>query len=229
MLNWLGWLPENVSTYGADVDAVIALIWYNTVVWFVLTFGAIGFCLVRYRRRAGRPAAYVRGERLGEAMWVLVPVAVVLVIDLWLDFSGAPVWAKVKIERPQTDLTIQVTGKQFAWEVVYPGPDGKFGTADDRQLLDEVHVPAGKPVRIVLKAKDVIHSFFLPNFRLKQDMVPGRAIEGWFEATKPGKYELPCAELCGFGHSGMKGWLYVHTPAEYAAWVDEQWKGADAR
>ena len=223
MLNWLAWLPENVSTFGADVDAVIALIWYNTLVWFVLTFGVIGVFLVRYRRRAGRPAAYVKGERLREALWLLVPVAVVLVIDLWLDFQGAPVWAKVKLERPPGALSIQVTGKQFNWEVVYAGPDGVFGTADDRQFENELHVPVGKPVRLVLKAKDVIHSLFLPNLRLTQDMVPGRTIDGWFQATKPGKYELPCAELCGFGHSGMKGYLYVHPEEEYNQWVKAQW------
>lgn len=223
MLNWLRWLPESVSTYGGDVDSVITLIWYNTVVWFVLTFGAIGLFLVLYRRRAGRPAAYVKGERLTEALWVLVPVAVVLVIDLWLDFWGAPVWARVKLERPPAALSIQVTGKQFNWEVVYPGPDGTFGTADDRQFENELHVPVGKPVRLVLKAKDVIHSLFSPNLRLKQDMVPGRDIEGWFQATKPGKFELPCAELCGFGHSGMKGYLYVHPEEEYTRWVKEQW------
>jgi len=223
MLNWLRWLPENVSTYGADVDRIIALIWYNTVVWFVLTFGTIGLFLVLYRRRPGRPATYVKGERWREAVWVLVPVAVVLVIDLWLDFNGAPVWAKVKIERPPAALTIQVTGKQFNWEVVYPGPDGRFGTADDKVFLDELHVPANQPVRVVLRSKDVVHSFFLPNLRLKQDVIPGRDIEGWFQATKPGKYELPCAQLCGFGHSGMKAYLYVHPQDEYDRWVKEQW------
>jgi len=223
MLNWLRWLPENVSTYGADVDAVIALIWYNTVVWFVLTFAVIGLFLVLYRRRAGRPAAYVKGERLREAAWVLVPVAVVLGVDLWLDFRGAPVWAKVKLDRPPAALSIQVTGKQFNWEVVYPGPDGKFNTADDKLFLDELHVPVNRPVRVVLKSKDVVHSFFLPNLRLKQDVVPGREIEGWFQAIKPGKYELPCAMLCGFGHSGMKAYLYVHPEEEYERWVREQW------
>ncbi len=225
MLNWMRWLPENVSTFGGDIDSIIRTIWYVTVAWFFITIGTLAVFLVLYRRRDGRRASYIKGERLGEAAWVLVPLVVVVALDLWLDFLGAPVWAKVKIERPPTDLTIQITGKQFAWDVVYPGPDGKFGTADDRAFLDELHVPVGKPVHVVLKAKDVIHSFFLPNFRLKQDMVPGRTIEGWFEATKPGKYELPCAELCGFGHSGMKGWLYVHAPAEYEAWVKEQWKG----
>ena len=84
-------------------------------------------------------------------------------------------------------------------------------------------MPVVKPVHVILKSKDVIHSFFLPNLRLKQDTVPGRDIVAWFEATKPGQYEMPCAELCGFGHSGMKGWLYVHTPEDYAKWAKEKW------
>jgi cytochrome c oxidase subunit 2 len=223
MFDWLHWLPENASTYGADIDAVIQLIWYTTLVWFFLTIGTLLAFLVLYRRRAGRKAAYVRGERLREAAWVLVPVVVVLVLDLWLDFRGSPVWAKVKINRPETDITLRVTGRQFNWEVVYAGPDGTFGTPDDKQFIDELHVPVNRPVRIVLRSKDVIHSFFVPNFRVKQDAVPGREIEGWFEATKPGKYELPCAMLCGFGHSGMKAYLYVHPPEEYEQWVKEQW------
>ena len=111
--------------------------------------------------------------------------------------------------------------KQFNWEVSYPGPDGKLGSDDDVKFDNDVHVPVHKPVRLFLTAADVIHSFFIPNLRFKQDVVPGRQIIGWFEATKPGRYELPCAELCGFGHSGMKGWLHVHTPEEYKKWADE--------
>jgi cytochrome c oxidase subunit 2 len=114
---------------------------------------------------------------------------------------------------------LQVTGKQFNWQVTYPGPDGRFGTPDDKTLLDEMHVPVGKPIRVNLRSQDVIHSFFVPNFRFKQDAVPGREIATWFEITKPGKYEAPCAELCGFGHSGMRGWVYVHTAEEYAKWA----------
>jgi cytochrome c oxidase subunit 2 len=224
MLNWLQWLPENASTYGGDVDAMIAAIWYTTVVWLLLTFGTLGTFLVLYRRRPGRRAAYVTGERLREAAWILVPVAVVLVLDLWLDFRGAPVWARVKIDQPPAELTVQVTGRQFTWEVLYPGPDGAFGTPDDRQLLDELHVPVNRPIRFVLTSKDVIHSFFLPNFRVKQDAVPGRRIEGWFEATRAGKFELPCAMLCGFGHSGMKAYLYVHSQEHFDTWVREQWR-----
>jgi cytochrome c oxidase subunit 2 len=82
-----------------------------------------------------------------------------------------------------------------------------------------MHVPVNKIVHVHLKSQDVIHSFFVPQFRMKQDAVPGRSIVQWFEATKTGKYELPCAELCGFGHSGMRGWIYVHTADEYAKWA----------
>jgi cytochrome c oxidase subunit 2 len=122
---------------------------------------------------------------------------------------------------PPSDFVLQVTAKQFNWQVTYPGPDGKFGTADDKTLLDEMHVPVNKVVHVHLRSQDVIHSFFVPQFRMKQDAVPGREIVQWFEVTKTGKYELPCAELCGFGHSGMRGWIYVHTPDEYAKWAAE--------
>ena len=129
---------------------------------------------------------------------------------------------------PDTDFVVQVTAKKFNWQVTYPGADGKFGTEDDKTLLDEMHVPVNKVVRVILKSQDVIHSFFVPQFRMKQDAVPGREIRQWFEATKPGKYEWPCAELCGFGHSGMRGWIYVHTPDEYSKWAAENLKAEAA-
>jgi cytochrome c oxidase subunit 2 len=124
---------------------------------------------------------------------------------------------------PETDIVVQAAGKQFNWQFTYPGPDGRFGTEDDLQLDNDLHVPVGKPVRLILTSKDVIHSFFLPNFRLKQDAMPGREIPVWFQASKAGEFEIPCAELCGFGHSGMKGTLYVHTPEDYQKWVKERW------
>ena len=217
------WLPESVSTYGGDIDAIFYLIYYVTGAWFVLTLGVTILFLIRYRRREGRRATYVHGNTLAQSAWILVPALIVLLMDFWIDFRSAEVWAKVMGRMPPSDLRVQVTGKQFNWEMVYPGPDGQFGTADDLLLENELHVPAGKVVRVTLQAKDVIHSFFLPNLRLKQDAVPGREIEAWFEATKPGRYEIPCAELCGFGHSGMKGWLTVHPPDEYQKWVKQRW------
>lgn len=217
------WLPENVSTYGGDIDSILFLIYYITLAWFFLTLGVLAVFLILYRRREGRRATYIEGNRLREAAWILVPGLIVLALDLWMDFRGGEVWAKVKGRVPPGDIRVQVTAKQFNWEMLYPGPDGQFGTADDLQIENELHVPVGRVVRVVLKSKDVIHSFFLPNLRLKQDAVPGRTIEAWFQATKPGRYEIPCAELCGFGHSGMNGWLSVHPPDEYQKWVKERW------
>jgi cytochrome c oxidase subunit 2 len=123
------------------------------------------------------------------------------------------------MQTPASDVRIRVTAKQFNWDVTYPGADDRFDTEDDKTFDNELHVPVGKPVVLELQSKDVIHSVFVPSFRMKQDAVPGRTIPAWFEVTKPGKYEMPCAELCGFGHSGMKGWVHAHTGEEYAAWV----------
>ena len=224
---FLSWLPENISSFGRDIDGIIGLIYYVTLAWFIVTMGTFLVFLVRYRRRPGQAAGYVRGDRLREAAWILVPCLLVLVLDLWIDFKGAAVWAKVKIDIPQSDVHIKVTGKQFNWVITYPGPDGKFGTEDDRTFLDEMHVPAGKPVALTLEAKDVIHSFFVPNVRVKQDVLPGRAIPAWLDAMKPGKYEMPCAALCGMGHSGMKATLVVHDAAGWNTWVAEQWSGGE--
>jgi cytochrome c oxidase subunit 2 len=215
----LGWLPENVSTYGGTIDSIFYGIYYLTMTIFVLVALTMVVFLIRYRRREGRHAAYTHGNTTLEIVWT-VATALIMVV---LAFISKPVWGMIKQRIPPGDVQVQVTGKQFNWEVVYPGPDGTFGTADDLQLENEVHVPVNKVVRVELKSKDVIHSFFVPSFRLKQDAVPGREIPSWFEATKPGKYELACAELCGFGHSGMRGWVLVHSEEEYQQWVKEQW------
>jgi cytochrome c oxidase subunit II len=213
----LRWLPEDVSTYGQEIDSLFYLIYYITAVTFILVTVLMIVFLVKYREQPGRRAIYTHGNTTLEIIWTIIPAAILIV----LSFMSVSTWAKVKRSVPPTDFDIQVTAKQFNWEVVYPGADAKFGTPDDVNFDNDLHVPVNKVVRIHLGSKDVIHSFFLPNLRLKQDAVPGRTILVWFEATKPGKYELPCAELCGFGHSGMKGWLYVHTPEEYAKWAAE--------
>jgi cytochrome c oxidase subunit 2 len=215
MLRW--WLPENVSTFGGDIDWLFQLIYIITGVTFILVSVTLLAFLVMYRDRPGRRATYTHGNTSLEIIWTIVPALILVVLTL----LSVPAWSKIKMTMPQTDFVVQVTAKQFNWQVAYPGADGKFGTADDKVFLDEMHVPVGRPIRVNLKSQDVIHSFFVPQFRLKQDAVPGREIGAWFEVTKPGKYEWPCAELCGFGHSGMRGWIYVHAPEEYAKWAAE--------
>lgn len=215
----LSWLPENVSTFGQEVDFLFYLIYYITGAVFILVTVAMIAFLVIYRRRQGRRAIYSHGNTTLEIIWTVVPAVILLV----LTFMSQATWARIKGHVPPGDIEVQVTGKQFNWEIVYPGPDGKFGTPDDLMAENELHVPVGKVVRVHLLSKDVIHSFYLPNFRLRQDIVPGREILAWFEAAKPGRYEMPCSQLCGFGHSGMKGWLYVDTPEDYAKWMKEKW------
>jgi len=211
------WLPEDVSTYGREIDALFFLIYYITAATFILVTVLMIWFLRKYRDRGNRRATYTHGNTTLEIIWTVVPAAILIV----LSFMSVSTWAKVKREVPPTDFEVSVAAKQFNWDVSYPGPDGKLGTEDDIKFDNDIHVPVNKVVRLHLAAADVIHSLFIPNLRFKQDTVPGRKILGWFEATKPGKYELPCAELCGFGHSGMKGWLHVHTAEDYAKWAAE--------
>jgi len=217
----LSWLPENVSSYGAEIDRLFYVIYYVTGATFFAVQITLLVFIFRYRHREGRRATYTHGNTALEIAWTIAP-AILLVI---LAFVSRNVWADIKQRVPPSDVHVGVTGKQFNWEVAYPGLDGKLGTADDVTMDNDVHVPVGKVVRLTLSSRDVIHSFFVPNLRFKQDTLPGHNIAAWFKATKPGKYEIPCAELCGFGHSGMKGWLHVHTTEEYDAWVRENRAG----
>ena len=215
------WLPENIASYGGEIDSLFYVIYYITGITFVLVVAALVVFLVMYRERPGRRATYTHGNSTLEMAWTIVP-ALILVV---LTFMSIPSWSKVKSRIPESDLHIRITAKQFNWEVTYPGPDGKFDTEDDQTLDNELHVPAGKPVILHIRSKDVIHSVFIPVARFKQDAVPGREILQWVQVAKmprpgtPDTYEVPCAELCGFGHSGMKGYLFVHTPDDYKQWT----------
>jgi len=213
------WFPHNISAVGGAIDGLFGLIAAITLAWFVVTLGVLVWFMFRYRRRDTEAAQYVRGDTRAELAWLLLPAALVLALDVVIDTSSDGIWRRMKLEMPPADLQLAVTGKQFAWTISYPGTDGVLGTADDFSLDAELHVPAGRNVRVVLRSSDVLHSFFLPNARLKQDAVPGRAIDLWFNVTEPGRYDLACAELCGFGHTTMKGSLIVHTPDEFAAWM----------
>jgi len=216
------WLPENVSTFGGKVDQIFYLIYYITNITFLIVITLLIAFLVLYRHREGRRATYTHGNTTMEIAWTIAP-AVILVL---LGFISKARWDEIKTSRPPAAINVRVTALQFNWEVLYPGPDGQFDTADDYQVLNDLHVPEHKVVYVHLRSKDVIHSFFLPHLRVKQDALPGKEITVWFEATKAGQYPIPCAELCGFGHSGMQGRLFVDGPTEYEKWVKEQWPAA---
>lgn len=222
----LSWLPENISTYGRDIDGLFSLIVWVTTPWFLLMQGIILWSVLFNRRRVGRRAWYLRGDTWGQLAWILVPTAIILGLDFLIDARSALVWAHIKQRVPAGATEVRVTAKQFNWEFLYPGPDGRFGTEDDLTLDNELHVPVGQNVVFTLQSKDVIHSFFIPNVRLKQDVLPGRSIRGWFNAEKTGRYEIACAELCGISHYTMRAFLVVHTADEYRDWIEEKWPQA---
>ena len=175
--------------------------------------------LILFRRREGRRATYLHGNTYLEILWTVVTAGIMIMLTI----MSRPLWGRIKESLPASEIQVRVTAKQFSWEIVYPGPDGEFGTEDDLRADNNMNVPVNQVVRVILKSDDVIHSLFIPNLRFKQDAVPGRDIDSWFEATRPGKYEMPCAELCGFGHSGMKGYLTVHSAEDYQRWVERNW------
>ena len=223
----LQWLPENISTFGQGVDNIFHIIYYITLVVFILVMGTLIVFLIKYRYQAGQKATYIEGSTTLEIVWT----AATTVIVFGLAMLSYPQWNQIKSpnEFPANpDVLVQVSGKQFNWDMTYPGPDNELGTDDDLELENELHVPVNAVVHIRLTAEDVIHSFFVPQLRLKQDALPNRFINVWFEATKTGRYEIPCAELCGFGHSGMLGYLNVHSQADYDAWVKERWPSVGA-
>lgn len=215
----LQWLPENVASYGFRWDQVFANIYYIVGAWFLAAELFLFFCLLAYRRRSGRKASYFPGHSWKAMSWVLVPTLLVFGFDLVMDSQQVPVWREIKQELPPADQEVLVNGKQFVWEFTHPGPDGKLGSADDIQNLNQLYVPVDKVIHLRIRAEDVIHSLFIPNLRFKQDAVPGREIRAWFKAVKPGQFKISCAELCGVGHGNMGGWLHVLSSEDYQKWL----------
>jgi cytochrome c oxidase subunit 2 len=213
------WFPEAASSYAGEMDSLIWTITLIVGAWFVLAEGVLVYLIVRYRRRPGRRALYLPARSLRAMSFVLVPCAVILGFDLVLDAVAAPVWDKIKLEQPPHDHLVGIQGEQWAWRFTYPGGDGRLGTDDDIESVNELHVPVDQVILFELSAKDVLHAFWVPEFRLKQDAVPGRTIRGWFRATREGQYEIPCAEICGIAHTMMKGMLHVESADAYRTWL----------
>lgn len=210
------WLPESVSTFGGDMDRIFYVILWITGIIFVLVEVTLLWFAFRYRHREGRKAEHIHGNWKIEVVWTAVPFLIVMVLGA---MSWGP-WQRVKntTNFATAPLELNVHASQFEWAVTYPGPDGRLDTEDDFQRRNQLHVPANRPVVVHLSSEDVIHSFFLPEFRVKQDVVPGMDLSAWFEATEPGEYTLACAELCGTGHTRMMGSVTVYTPEEFDAW-----------
>ncbi len=198
--------PEAASTYAGRVDALYFFLAAMTTVLTLSIFGIAVFFAIKYRRRSEdeRPKA-IEGNLKLELLWSGIPLIVCMGIFFW----GTRIYMEMT-QTPKDALPIYVVGKQWMWKIQHP---------DGRGEINELHIPIGQKFRMIMTSEDVIHSFYIPAFRSKADVVPGRYTSIWFEATKVGKYRLFCAEYCGTSHSAMKGWVHVMTPADYEDWL----------
>jgi cytochrome c oxidase subunit 2 len=218
------WFPQNVSTYGGDIDGLFNLIMWMVCITFVGTEVLLFWFVFKYSKKDPSKATFSHGNHKLEMIWTAVPA----VLLLFIAFAQMGTWADIKFGShfPEGTYSIEkpiaeVLASQFDWRVRYPGADGEFGTMDDIENPFEFVVPANENVVFHLRSRDVIHSFFVPEFRLKQDALPGHTIPVWFNATKEGTYDLICAELCGWGHYKMAGRVRVLPRPDYEAWMEE--------
>jgi cytochrome c oxidase subunit II len=228
------WLPNTpgdfrrvVSTFGQEIDSLFLIILVITGVVFigtqvVLVYSAYKF--VDEKDAQGRPvrkADYFHGSQRLEVIWTIIPAAILVFIALY----QMGTWAEIKFRSmaPKVPPLAEVTARQFQWVMRYPGPDGKLNSRDDLIVVNDLHFVKKKQALIYLKSSDVLHSFYLPQLRMKQDAVPGLTIPVWFDADTSGEYELACAELCGWGHYKMRGRVTVHeTESDFQQWIDDK-------
>jgi cytochrome c oxidase subunit 2 len=246
MMDWTKWLalPPLASAHGKDVDRMMLFIHLMMVVLFVGWFIYFVYVLWRFNQKR-QPKADSTGARSHFSSYVEGTVAAVE-IALLLGFA-IPMWVKLNetrnLPKPEESTLVRITGEQFQWYFTYPGNDGKYGRQnialvsasnplgydpddengkDDFTVVKEMHVPVGKPVLLRVTSKDVIHSFKVAALRFTLDAVPGVANTSTFTPTRPGRYMITCAQLCGVGHARMAGILYVDTPEQYAKWLAEK-------
>src|SRR5580700_9620586 len=197
--------PEQASTTAGHVDALYVFLLIVTGMMTLLIFICLVYFAARFRSRPGVRAEQIEGSTPLEITWSAIPFLVFMVIFAW----GAVVYFKERT--PPLDASeVYVVAKQWMWKLEH---------VEGQREINELHVPVGRDVKLIMTSQDVIHSFYVPAFRIKQDVLPGRYTTAWFRATKPGVYHLFCAEYCGSQHSGMIGQVMVMEPAQYQAWL----------
>jgi cytochrome c oxidase subunit 2 len=235
--NW--WLPPLASTRGITDDMFNAIL-VATGIAFIAVHLFVAIALIRFAAYGRRPAAHWHEHLGAELTWTLVPAAGLVILAILAEI----VWARVYSPPPANAQLVEVTGRQFLWYIRYPSSDGKLARTDSKfisagnplgldpgdpdshtnvVLTNDLHVVNNRPVKVIIHSLDVIHSFFLPNFRVKQDAVPGRTEEIWFTPDRPGQYQIACAQLCGVGHYTMRGNITVEPDqAAFDAWLAKQ-------
>ena len=234
------WFPESASAHGSSLDDQFMITLIVTGVVFVAAQIGLGYIVLRYKEKKNRTAEYSHGNNTMELIWTLATTVVFFIMVL----MGQGTWYDLYIgQASDSAVQIEVTGQQFAWNIRYPGPDGKFGTirpelindsggnplgldlkdaaAQDDIVVPTMAIPVNRPIQLLLRSKDVTHAFSVRELRVKQDTVPGLVIPLQFTATKIGKFELACAELCGMGHHRMRSFVNVLKQEDYEQWLLE--------
>jgi cytochrome c oxidase subunit II len=237
---WQWWFPQNnrpaQTPLGGQIDDLFYLILVIVAVVFILTQAALGYALWRGAQKTDTPekAFFTHGSHNLEVVWTIVPAGILLFIALY----QMDVWAQYRVQtnfprQAVLNPIAEVEARQFEWRIRYPAPGRKFkDQADverwlrnpepgDLYMVNDLHVPTGRPVLIHLRSGDVQHSFFVPVLRVKQDAVPGLVIPVWFEVLEPGPYELTCAELCGWGHYKMKARVMAQPDTEFRQYLEQ--------
>jgi len=244
MQTFLDMFPIQASTHAAEVDHMTILVHWLMLVLFIGWGFFFLFVLFRFRKGANPKASYTGAHgKIAKS----TEVAVALIEIGLLVFYAIPAWAtRVKAFPAESEATVvRVVAEQFAWNIQYPGPDGKFGRTDiklvsadnplgldrtdpnakdDITTINQLNLPIDRPVLVHLSSKDVIHSFGLYEMRVKQDAIPGMNIPVWFIPNRVGEYEIACSQLCGLGHFRMRGFITIQSAADYQKWYDAQEK-----
>jgi cytochrome c oxidase subunit 2 len=202
----LPFFPEQASNFAGNVDALFSYILVTAIFFTVLVSLLAIFAAFRYRRKnASDIGAEIHGNTALEIGWTLIPLILALGMFAW----GAVIYVNYRTA-PKDTLDIYVIGKQWMWKLQQP---------NGRKEINELHIPVNRNIKLILGSEDVIHNFYVPAFRVKMDVVPGRYNTMWFRPTKVGKYHFFCSQYCGTNHALMGGWVIVQDPAEYAAWL----------
>lgn len=197
--------PTQASSYAGNVDALYIFLIVVTGSFTLLIFALIAFFAIKYRHREGGHATQIEGSLALEATWTLIPFGLFMIMFVW----GASIYLQ-ESQPPRNAMEIFVVGKQWMWKLQHP---------EGVREINQLHIPVGRDIKLTMISQDVIHSFFVPDFRIKQDVLPGRYTTLWFHPIKTGTYHLFCAEYCGTSHSGMIGQVVVMEPAEYSSWL----------
>ncbi len=207
--------PENASSYGAEIDFIFWLITAVVAVGSVVVIFLILYPLLTRSKYRTSEQRYLKGNNFKQMKLIYLGIAILAIADFSFLFKEGSTWKKIEETLPQEDLHVAVVGRQWMWEFVYPGPDGKLYTVDDVKSVNQLYVPVNVVVHMDIQSYDVIHSVFIPNARFKQDALPGRSIKRWIKLIKTGSFPLTCAEICGIGHANMKATITVQTPEEF--------------